>query len=44
MLQVRAATQMARNEVELELLRESWPAPIELYTEVFDVGPAGPLS
>ena len=44
MLQVRAATQMARNQVELELLRESWPAQIEFHTEVFDVGPAGPLS
>lgn len=44
MLQVRAATQVARNEVELELLRESWPAHIDFYTEVFDVGPAGPLS
>ncbi|MCH7825171.1 MAG: hypothetical protein IH849_10250 [Acidobacteria bacterium] len=44
MLQVRAATQVARNEVELELLRESWPAQIDFHTEVFDVGPAGPLS
>ncbi len=44
MLQVRAATQVARNEVELELLRESWPAHIDFYTEVFDAGPAGPLS
>jgi len=44
MLQVRAATQVARNEVELELMRESWPADIAFHTEVFDVGPAGPLS
>jgi hypothetical protein len=44
MLQVRAATQVARNEVELELLRGSWPTHIDFYTEVFDVGPAGPLS
>ena len=44
MLQVRAATQVARNEVELELLRESWPPQIEFHAEVFDVGPAGPLS
>ncbi len=44
MLQVRAATQVARNEVELELLRESWPPHIGFYTEVFDAGPAGPLS
>ncbi len=44
MLQVRAAAQVARNEVELELLRESWPAAIDFHTEIFDVGPAGPLS
>ena len=43
-LQVRTATQVARNEVELELLRESWPQQIEFHTVVFDIGSAGPLS